>query len=368
MTSTPAPPASDEPDYTIGHGRWPGLAIAAVWLVFLVPVLGAGWDRGAVRGALATVLVAGFVAGYLGALALVRGPLGPPPGASGRRIVGAGAVGAMAVLAVGMCLTAGEAGLSAVPYLSVSAVFVLGTRLNWFVGGLIALAGFAAGAVMPGWTLQPGVLFGGLLATLAGWGARRMIRIRAENTKLLMDQQRDRFARDLHDILGHSLTVITVKAELAQRLIDVNVDRARTEIADLERLSRDALADVRRAVAGYREITLPGEIANARHALDAAGIEAVLPQSTEDVPTPLRELFAWAVREGVTNVIRHSGAQTCTVELAHDLVSVRDDGRGCPAAIGGHGLVGLRERAASAGARVSTRNLDPGFALEVHHV
>ena len=79
--------------------------------------------------------------------------------------------------------------------------------------------------------------------------------------------ERNRFARDLHDILGHSLTVITVKAELAERLLDVDPDRARAELADLERLTRDALADVRRAVEGYRELTLPGELARARTAL-----------------------------------------------------------------------------------------------------
>ena len=103
--------------------------------------------------------------------------------------------------------------------------------------------------------------------------------------------------------------MITVKAELANRLLDVDPERARSELADLERLSRDALADVRRAVEGYRELTLPGELARAREALPAADIDADLPNSTDDVPTDLRELFAWTVREGVTNVIRHSGAR-----------------------------------------------------------
>ena len=92
-------------------------------------------------------------------------------------------------------------------------------------------------------------------------------RPRRRTPSLAVENERSRFARDLHDILGHSLTVITVKAELAQRLLDVDPDRARAEIADLERLSRDALADVRRAVEGYRDLTLPGELARARVAL-----------------------------------------------------------------------------------------------------
>jgi len=179
--------------------------------------------------------------------------------------------------------------------------------------------------------------------------------------------ERNRFARDLHDILGHSLTVITVKAELANRLLDVDRDRARAELEDVERLSRDALADVRRTVEGYRDLTLPGELARAREALRAAEIEAELPNSTDEVPSELRELFAWTVREGVTNVIRHSGASCCTVRLRPDCVEVRDDGTG-PAvdAQPGSGLVGLRERAAAAGAVLVTRALEPrGFELAV---
>ena len=150
--------------------------------------------------------------------------------------------------------------------------------------------------------------------------------------------------------------MITVKAELAQRLLDVDPARAKAEVADLERLSRDALFDVRRAVEGYRELTLPGELARARTALAAAEIDADLPNSTEEVPSDRRELFAWTVREGVTNVIRHSGARRCTVRLTPDAAEVLDDGRGPkedPA--GGSGLLGLRERAAALGGTVVTR-------------
>ena len=159
--------------------------------------------------------------------------------------------------------------------------------------------------MVPGWHRDEGILFGTLVATLAVWGISQSINrnievlsVREENARLALDDERNRFARDLHDILGHSLTVITVKAELANRLIDVDTDRARAELADLERLSRDALADVRRAVEGYRDLTLPGELARARMALSAAEIDADLPNTTDEVPSDRRELFAWAVREG----------------------------------------------------------------------
>ncbi len=193
-----------------------------------------------------------------------------------------------------------------------------------------------------------------------------LINAQIENARLAVDNERTRFARDLHDILGHSLTVITVKAELAQKLLDVDLERARAEIDDLERLSRDALTDVRRAVEGYRDITLPGELVRARVALRAAEIDATLPGTTDDVPSELRELFAWTVREGVTNVIRHSGASRCEVLLAPDRAEVRDNGTATQSADGhGSGLAGLRERAADAGATVVTRELDPGFSLAV---
>jgi two-component system, NarL family, sensor histidine kinase DesK len=130
---------------------------------------------------------------------------------------------------------------------------------------------------------------------------------------------------------------------------------------------------VRRAVEGYRELTLPGELARARTALAAAEIEAELPNSTDDVPTHLRELFAWTVREGVTNVIRHSGATRCSVRLWPDAAEVADDGTGAsatrPGQAGTHtgsGLVGLRERAEAVGGTVTTRaDVPRGHVLRV---
>jgi two-component system sensor histidine kinase DesK len=205
------------------------------------------------------------------------------------------------------------------------------------------------------------------------WGIQQMmlrnvdlLRAREENARLAVVEERNRFGRDLHDILGHSLTVITVKAELANRLLDADPDRARAELEDLERLSRDALADVRRAVQGYREISLAGELARAREALTSAGIRPDLPNSVDAVPSDLRDVFAWAVREGVTNVIRHSGASCCRVRLGPDRVVISDDGGGPGGGRNGHGLAGLRERAASAGAVLLTSPVQPhGFRLEV---
>ena len=256
-----------------------------------------------------------------------------------------------------------------------AAVAVLGlvAGWGWIFGVATAAVTYTASITVSGWHEDRGLLFGILVATLAIWGISQAINrnvevlaVREENARLALADERNRFARDLHDILGHSLTVITVKAELANRLFDADPERARAEVRDLERLSRDALADVRRAVEGYRELTLPGELSRARSALSAAEIQADLPNSTDDVAGDVRELFAWTVREGITNVIRHSGAQHCRVRLSAREVEVVDDGRGSArSAEAGHGLVGLRERAAALGGTVVTSTLDPGFSLKV---
>ncbi|WP_349898649.1 sensor histidine kinase [Parafrigoribacterium soli] len=188
-----------------------------------------------------------------------------------------------------------------------------------------------------------------------------------EMARLAVEQERSRVGRDMHDILGHSLTVITVKAELAGALIESDPARAGREIAEVEELARGALADVRATVAGFRGTNVAAELANARTALEAAGIRAELPGSVDDVPAKLRELFGWVIREGVTNVVRHSGATVCSVVLGASFVEVLDDGRG-PAADsrGGTGLAGLHERIAPVGARMTIgRSPSGGFSLRV---
>jgi two-component system sensor histidine kinase DesK len=218
------------------------------------------------------------------------------------------------------------------------------------------------------------------------WGVTGMLQRNVELAQaqatiadLAVQNERTRFARDLHDILGHSLTVLTVKAELAGRLVALDPPRAEREIAEVEQLARQAMADVRAAVSGYREVSLPGELASARAALDAAGIAADLPSylagAADDLPPERRDVLAWAIREGVTNAVRHSAARHVWVRLNADGVEIVDDGRG-PAEsddaagvqiqLRGNGLAGLSERAAATGAAVSVSRRDGGgFVLRV---
>jgi two-component system, NarL family, sensor histidine kinase DesK len=363
----------DDADRATGPRRW-GLLFAGIWLFYLLSPLSAAWSqRDTVRGWVGILATLLFAVVYLTVFLLMRWRrTGAPFRAPVSRLRATALVLVEVALGVVMCAAIGQAGTAAAVYVAVTCVICLPTRWAWLAAVLVALGTYAATIWVPDWDRDPGILFGTLAATLAVWGISQSINrnievlsVREENARLALDDERNRFARDLHDILGHSLTVITVKAELANRLIDVDTDRARAELADLERLSRDALADVRRAVDGYRELTLPGELARARTALSAAEIAADLPNSTDDVPSDRRELFAWTVREGITNVIRHSGAQQCTVLLAADAVEIRDDGRGPSATSTGNGLTGLRERAAALGGTVLTQSLQPGFSLKV---
>jgi two-component system sensor histidine kinase DesK len=358
-----------------GPRRWAPL-YAAIWLFYLLSPLHSAWNlHDETKRWVGIGATVAFAAAYLATFLAMRlrrpgTPFRAPLPLAWRIAAIAGQTG----LGVLMCAAIGQDGDAAAVYIAATCAICLGSRWVWLAGAVIAGGTYAATVTLPGWHRDNGILFGILVATLAVWGVTQaidrnieMLAMREENARLQVAEERNRFARDLHDILGHSLTVITVKAELANRLVDVDANRARSELADLERLSRDALADVRRAVEGYREISLPGELARARTALSAAEIEAELPNSADDVPSDLRELFAWTVREGVTNVIKHSRARRCRVVLGPREVEVRDDGDGGDgsAYAGGHGLDGLTERAAAVGASVVTSSLEPGFSLKV---
>ncbi|MDN5763596.1 MAG: sensor histidine kinase [Microlunatus sp.] len=162
--------------------------------------------------------------------------------------------------------------------------------------------------------------------------------------------ERERIGRDLHDILGHSLTAISIKADLAARLVEVDPAAAKIQIVEIEQVSRQALADVRTTASGMREVRLATEIASARSVLLAAGIESRMPSALPPMSAAVNELFGWVVREGVTNVVRHSRATVCTVIVEPSAVEVRDDGRGSPTTSrAGSGLRGLRTRIEAGG-------------------
>jgi two-component system sensor histidine kinase DesK len=201
---------------------------------------------------------------------------------------------------------------------------------------------------------------------------------RAELAQRAVAEERERFSRDLHDLLGHSLSVIALKAELAGRSLPDHPERAEREVRQIHGVAREALAEVRQTVSGYRLPTLEGELAGARMALEAAGIEADLASERIALPPEAEAVLAWTVREGTTNVIRHSNARHASIRILPGLVAasaeVVDDGCGAngangangSATDGGQGLVGLRERAERLGGEVDAgTGAAGGFRLRV---
>jgi two-component system sensor histidine kinase DesK len=183
---------------------------------------------------------------------------------------------------------------------------------------------------------------------------------REELARRAVDEERVRIARDLHDLLGHSLSLVALKSELAGKLIASTPAAAAAEIRDVEQAARQALKQVRNAVTAYRQPTFRGELDAAREMLAASGIRASISDGAGPLPVEANTIFAWAVREGVTNVIRHSRARHCAIRTSSDedcvSVSIVDDGRGMDpiASHGGSGLAGLRERADGCAGRLIT--------------
>ncbi|MFF4346359.1 sensor histidine kinase [Streptomyces sp. NPDC001530] len=249
------------------------------------------------------------------------------------------------------------------------------------------LLGLATGAVLRGpWLGQIGLGVTALAAVVsffrAGWDAvnvaygtflstmvtaailslseavRELRAAREELARRAVEKERMRFSRDLHDLLGHTLSVIVVKSEAARRLAPRDMTAALTQITDIESVGRQALTEIREAVTGYREGSLATELDRARSALSAAGVEPVVRQSGPPLVPQAEALLGWVLREAVTNVVRHSAATRCdiTVDGTPERVrlTISDNGTGTSTAepvegIGGTGLKGLTERLTTAG-------------------
>jgi two-component system sensor histidine kinase DesK len=159
--------------------------------------------------------------------------------------------------------------------------------------------------------------------------------------------ERERIARDLHDLLGHTLTVIAIKSELANRLLERDPQRAKQEMVEVEQTARKALAEVREAVVGYRSEGFPAEVLSARRTLQSANVSLQTDIALVELPTAVTNVLCLCLREAVTNIVRHSKATTCQVRLARNstefLLSVEDNGVGVRSSEG-NGLRGMRER------------------------
>ena len=345
-----------------------------VWAASMVPVVRAGVARGSNGGIWGTVsaivsCACLFTACSLSMRRIRQGLTWPSRLGLSLIIIGA-------LTATGAALGVGSPGLQLVVFLAV----VLAFSLPWqaAIGPIAILTGtlFLIPRMIPSWSASEDAW----IALLGAGGAcvfgryimeqRRVAHVLEQRThELEINEERNRMARDMHDILGHSLTVIALKTELATRLVDAAPDQAKAELTEVQSLARSALADVRATVNSYRELSLAGELARATSVLTSAGVRADLPLTVEVVDPELRELFAWVVREGVTNIVRHAHASLCKVKLTTDSIEVADDGIGLDSTGtgDGHGLEGLRQRCQDNGAdlTIETPSHGSGTVLRV---
>jgi two-component system, NarL family, sensor histidine kinase DesK len=244
----------------------------------------------------------------------------------------------------------------------------------------LVIAGVVGAAALEAWLLHiaNGFVFPAMfLSTFIGAAnvyfaqrMRHMEQLRMANAEiehLAKVAERERIARDLHDVLGHTLSVITLKSELAGKLIERDPAQAKAEIRDVELTARQALADVRLAIGGYRSKGLAAEIKHAKATLETAGVKAEVQSSPIELPATQESVLALVLREAVTNVVRHAEASHCRVHLdrvnGHCRLEIHDDGRGGNS-IEGNGLRGMRERVEALGGSVE-RDTSSGTRLTI---
>lgn len=309
-----------------------------------------------------TLVGLAFVVGFIGAAFLTTAR------AAIRGAWWAGLVVAVAALAA-MASAPDLAGYFAA-YLTVPAALLFRRRLATALTVAVAIVGAATV-----WSSQEmmagGLTFMGLtlgLSIAAGLDSQRvrqdLAAAQTRNAVLAVAAERDRIGRDLHDILGHNLTALAVKTELASKLLDVDGPAARAQLTEVQALARQTLADVRATASGMRQVRLATELASARSVLEAAGVVLESPSAEPPLTDERAELFGWALREAVTNVVRHAAATRVVVTVTPDRLTVRDDGRGISGAEGS-GLTGLRARAAAHGFVVHVQSEGRGTTVRL---
>lgn len=283
----------------------------------------------------------------------------------------------LAIYGIGMALSPFNAGWSVYTIYSMSFASRLKSRrmairLMIALEILLLVVGLAFYRhVWPIWA--SGVLFGGI----TGFASLMQADVERKNQELVVAHEevralattaeRERISRDLHDLLGHTLTLVAVKAELAARLVSRDAEAAEREMQAVAAAAREALSEVRTAVVGMKGASLAFEIDKARQALAAAGVEAEITALTTDGHPAQEAVLAMALREGVTNVIRHAGAQHCQIKLQPSAkaltLTIADDGQGGGKLAEGSGLKGMRARLAAIGGALDIKSDKAGTRL-----
>lgn len=329
-----------------------GWLLAAVWVVFLIfPILSITESTQPMPAKVAGYgLVAAFAAVYLWGFFTYSSELGVSASGHGRAWVPFGAL--LAITAATLPILGADA-ISLGPFLVSFAAYLLSVRSMWIVNAGVLAAALSV-AIPAG--LGDYVFLLGLLVVLIVVNAVNTALIRrsiaADDLRLdyaLLAEQ-ERMARDVHDVLGHSLTAIGLKAELAERLLETDVQAARAELRQIRALNSEALESIRATVGGLRRTTLVQELASVRVVLDDARIKTVLIGNAQDIDPVRSTALSWILREAATNVLRHAHATTCWIHVAPGMLDIEDDGDSLAGSHEGHGMRGMKERARLAGA------------------
>jgi two-component system sensor histidine kinase DesK len=341
-----------------------GWVMAAVWLVFLAYPVVALVRSEAAQGwiitgwiALCSFLVV-YVAGFVNGMSFDGGGLTEPP----KPIQWA----VFAVLVVCTVLTvpaAGGSALSFLPFIMSFASYGLTRIAHWTVSAagitVTAAVVFLTPAGATYLTVLAIVVMLAVVNTVSTTLIIRSAQAERLGLELATSEGREAVARDVHDLVGHSLTVVKLKAQLVRRLIDSDPERAKAELADIESLTTEAIAGVRATVAGVRSAALVEQLASCGDALRSADV-AMRVDGDAAALSPAQSLTAsWILREATTNVLRHAGATAVRVRIAPGRFEVIDDGRGF-AGGEGNGVRGMRERATTGGATLAVRAGETG--------
>ncbi|MGP6170944.1 sensor histidine kinase [Microbacterium sp. A196] len=347
-----------------------GWLMAVIWLVFLVYPVIALVNSPAARGwvitgwiALAAFVVI-YVAGFINGMSGSGGGLMSPP-----KPIQWCAFAALIVCGVLTIPSVGGNALSFIPFIMSFASYGLTRPAHWITlaSGVVITA--ATVFLLPGWltylAILAIVLMLGVVNTVSTTLIIRSSEADTLDRELTTSEAREAVARDVHDLVGHSLTVVKLKAQLVRKLIDSDPGRAKAELADIESLTAEAIAGVRATVAGVRSAALGSQLESCRDALRSADVVLHV-EGDPAVLSPVQSLTAsWILREATTNVLRHADAKSVTVRIAPGKFAVIDDGRG-NSGNEGNGVRGMRERATTSGAmfRVAPAD-DQGTKVEV---
>src|SRR5690242_6973894 len=328
-------------------GRW----FMSLWVLFALPTVVQVEQSG--LGAVQLAVIAGFA--LWGAIWIWFWLRVCGRSRSGELVALIGTTAILSMFALTAPIPIGVGGILVFAFIIAGVSFPWREAAWWLVG--LSVLQIALMAIrLEGPTTATSSLLNSILVGGIGIGGRalwqsysQLIAAREQLATLAVTEERLRFARDLHDLLGQSLSVLVLKSELvAKQLPDDAGEPLRQEVRDIAQVSRKSLNDVREAAAGYRRPTLQAEIVSARTALRAAGIGLLVEDAVGILPAEQDGVLAWCLREAVTNVVKHSGARRCEIRLSGDngsaVLDVKDDGAGASALNGGTGLAGMRER------------------------